>query len=69
MHHPHLLQCQEVSVQYNLCNEPWLKYTLAAVADKGFKRSQWTSARLVNEVLYLETARWGRQAGRGWPSD
>ena len=25
---------QEVSVQYNLCNEPWLKYTLPAIADR-----------------------------------
>jgi hypothetical protein len=25
---------QEVTVQYNLCNEPWLKYSIAAVADQ-----------------------------------
>ena len=47
---------QEVSVQYNLCNEPWLKYTLSAIADRGLKRSQWTSSRLLDEVLLLETA-------------
>jgi len=46
---------QEVTVQYNLCNEPWLKYSIAAVADQGFKRSQWTSARLRRDTLYLET--------------
>lgn len=46
---------QEVTVQYNLCNEPWLKYSIAAVADQGFKRSQWTAARLRRESLYLET--------------
>ncbi len=51
------MQSQEVTVQYNLCNEPWLKYTLAAVADKGLKRSSWTSSRLLNEVLLLETVR------------
>lgn len=46
---------QEVTIQYNLCNEPWLKYSMAAVADRGLKASQWTSARLRNQVLYLET--------------
>ena len=43
-------------MQYNLCNEPWLKYTLSAIADRGLKRSQWTSSRLLDEVLLLETA-------------
>ena len=46
---------REVTVLYNLCNEPWLKYSMAAVADKGFKKSQWTSARLRRDTLYLET--------------
>ncbi|PNH12375.1 hypothetical protein TSOC_000649 [Tetrabaena socialis] len=46
---------QEVSIQFNLCNEPWLKYTLSAIADKGMKHSGWTSARLRSEVLFLET--------------
>ncbi|KAG2499895.1 hypothetical protein HYH03_002183 [Edaphochlamys debaryana] len=46
---------QEVSIQFNLCNEPWLKYTLSAIADKGLKHSGWTSARLRSEVLFLET--------------
>ena len=46
-----------MSVQFNLCNEPWLKYTLTAVADKGLKPSQWTSARMHDEVLFLETQR------------
>ena len=45
--------------QYNLCNEPWLKYTLSAIADRGLKRSQWTSSRMLDEVLFLETARCG----------
>ncbi|KAG1661847.1 hypothetical protein FOA52_011614 [Chlamydomonas sp. UWO 241] len=47
---------QEVSVQFNMCNEPWLKYTLPAIADRGLKPTHWTSARLVDEVLLLETA-------------
>eukprot|EP00884_Botryococcus_braunii_P016136 jgi/Botrbrau1/3205/Bobra.37_2s0035.1 len=46
---------QYVTVQYNLCNEPWVKYSMAAIADRGLKRSQWTSARLHREVLFLES--------------
>ncbi|CAM6103266.1 unnamed protein product [Calypogeia fissa] len=47
---------QEVTIQYNLCNEPWLKYSMNIVADKGLKKSQYTSARLKkNDVLYVET--------------
>ena len=49
------MRAQEVTIQYNLCNEPWLKYSMAAVADRGLKPSQWTSARLHKEVIYLET--------------
>lgn len=47
----------QVTVQYNLCNEPWTKYSMSTVADRGLKPSQWTSARLHNQVLYLETHR------------
>ncbi|KAG0581184.1 hypothetical protein KC19_4G230700 [Ceratodon purpureus] len=47
---------QEVTIQYNLCNEPWAKYSMSIVADRGLKKSQYTSARLKNgEVLYVET--------------
>ena len=46
---------QEVTIQYNLCNEPWLKYSIASVCDQGFKRADWTSARLRTNTLYLET--------------
>jgi hypothetical protein len=47
---------QEVTIQYNLCNEPWAKYSMSIVADRGLKKSQFTSARLKKgEVLYLET--------------
>lgn len=53
----------QVCVQFNLVNEPWLKYTLATVADKGLKHSQLTSARLRSEVLLLETARCGARGG------
>lgn len=48
-------QGQEISLQFNLCNEPWLKYTLSVIADGGLKPSQWTSSRLHDEVLLLET--------------
>eukprot|EP00803_Ostreobium_quekettii_P006949 evm.model.scf_1246.7 EVM.evm.TU.scf_1246.7 scf_1246:36091-39714(-) len=47
----------ELCFLFNLCNEPWLKYSMVAVADRGLKQWQWTSARLHSEVLYLETKR------------
>nr|XP_004512628.1 uncharacterized protein LOC101505404 [Cicer arietinum]XP_004512629.1 uncharacterized protein LOC101505404 [Cicer arietinum] len=47
---------REVTIQYNLCNEPWVKYSISIVADKGLKKPLYTSARLKKgEVLYLET--------------
>ena len=45
----------EVALQYSLSGEPWLKYSAAAVADRGLKRHQWASARLASSVLFLET--------------
>jgi hypothetical protein len=45
----------QVTVLYNLCNEPWSKYSLGAVADRGLRPRQWTSVRLRAEVLLLET--------------
>ncbi|KAI8475901.1 MAG: hypothetical protein J3K34DRAFT_403140 [Monoraphidium minutum] len=50
-------QSPEVTVLYNLCNEPWLKYSMSGVADQGLRSSQWTSARLRSQTLYLETSR------------
>ncbi|XP_058773511.1 uncharacterized protein LOC131647658 [Vicia villosa] len=47
---------REVTIQYNFCNEPWIKYSIGIVADKGLKKALYTSARLKKgEVLYLET--------------
>ncbi|KAG8080589.1 hypothetical protein GUJ93_ZPchr0007g4573 [Zizania palustris] len=47
---------REVTIQYNLCNEPWLKYSISIVADKGLKKTLYTSTRLKKgEVIYLET--------------
>ena len=46
---------QEVTVMFNLVNEPWLKYNMAAVADKGLKPHEWTSAKLHSHVMYLES--------------
>ncbi|KAJ8540222.1 hypothetical protein K7X08_030141 [Anisodus acutangulus] len=47
---------REVTIQFNLCNEPWLKYSISVVADKGLKKTLFTSSRLKRgEVLYLET--------------
>ena len=48
---------QEVTVQFNLCMEPWLKYAMHLVADQGLRRQLWTSSRLLQEVLFLETHR------------
>ena len=45
-------------MQFNLCMEPWLKYAMHLVADQGLQRSQWTSARLLREALYVETNRY-----------
>lgn len=50
-------QSPEVTVLYNLCNEPWLKYSMSGIADQGLRSSQWTSARLRSQTLYLETSR------------
>ncbi|KAF8067216.1 rxt3 [Scenedesmus sp. PABB004] len=47
----------EVTVLYNLCHEPWLKYSMSSVADRGLKSSHWTSSRLREEVIYMETSR------------
>ena len=47
---------QEVTIQYNLCNEPWLKYSMAAVADRGLRPAQWTSARLHSEACLFSRA-------------
>ncbi|XP_038706491.1 uncharacterized protein LOC120002019 isoform X3 [Tripterygium wilfordii] len=47
---------RDITIQYNLCNEPWIKYSISVVADKGLKKPLYTSARLKKgEVLYLET--------------
>ena len=48
---------QEVTVQFNMCNEPWSKYSMQGVADRGLKPAQLTSARLHREVLFVETYR------------
>lgn len=50
-------QVKEMTLIYNLSNEPWPKYNMAAIADRGLKPSQWTSARFQNQVLLMETAR------------
>lgn len=48
---------QEMTLMYNLNNEPWPKYNMAAIADHGLKPSQWTSARFQTQVLLVETVR------------
>ena len=56
---------QEVTVQFNLCMEPWLKYAMHLVADQGLRRLCWTSCRLLREVLFLETHRCACAASAG----
>lgn len=46
-----------MTLVYNLSNEPWPKYNMAAIADHGLKPSQWTSARFQTQVLLMETNR------------
>ena len=45
----------QVAVAFNLCNEPWLKYSLHEVADRGLGTRELTSAKLMEQVLFLET--------------
>ena len=59
----------EVALQYSLCNEPWLKYSPAAAADRGLKRGGWTSARLESRVLLLETKTDRFELSRAAPAD
>ena len=58
-------QVQEVTVMFNLVNEPWPKYNAAAVADRGLRPHEWTSARLHSAVMYLESHRWACVGGWG----
>ena len=51
----HNIAQEDVTVVWNLSNEPRLKFTMPCVADRGFNESQWTSARLAREVLFLES--------------
>eukprot|EP00325_Prymnesiales_sp_UTEX-LB-985_P021858 CAMPEP_0174716618 /NCGR_PEP_ID=MMETSP1094-20130205/24354_1 /TAXON_ID=156173 /ORGANISM="Chrysochromulina brevifilum, Strain UTEX LB 985" /LENGTH=323 /DNA_ID=CAMNT_0015916399 /DNA_START=83 /DNA_END=1054 /DNA_ORIENTATION=+ len=43
-------------VVFSLSNEPWLKYSLALVADQGTDRERWTSTRMRREAMYLESS-------------
>ncbi len=46
----------QISVMYNLCNEPWLKYSLHEILDRGLLCSELTAAKLMSKCLYLETS-------------
>ena len=46
---------QEVTVIFNLVNEPWMKYTPTGICDRGLKPHEWTSSRLHTHVLFLES--------------
>lgn len=41
-------------MRFNLTNEPCFKYSHILLADKGFERTERTSFRFFNEVLYVE---------------
>jgi len=45
----------DVTVVYNLANEPVFKYNLKSVADEGFEPKQFTSYKMLSKVLYVET--------------
>lgn len=45
----------EQSFLFSLSNEVCLKYSIFAVTDRGLRCWQWTSAKLQDEVMYLET--------------
>ena len=34
---------KEVTLTYNLCNEPWHKYSVAQISDRGLEQHHWTS--------------------------
>ena len=42
-------------VVFSLSNEPWLRYSLALVADQGTSQERWTSTRMRREAMYLES--------------
>lgn len=48
-------QKEDTAVVYNLANEPWLKYSWALVADRGFTPQRCTALKLESRVLFLET--------------
>lgn len=45
----------EQSFVFNLSNEVSMKYSIFTVADSGLRTWQWTSAKLQDNVMYLET--------------
>lgn len=44
----------DVTIMFNLSNEPCLKYGLSLIGDRGMNQTQWTSWRLKDEVIYFE---------------
>ncbi len=46
----------EFNLIFNCANEMWLHYSLPAIADKGRDVKEFTSWKLKDKVLYLETA-------------
>eukprot|EP00761_Pharyngomonas_kirbyi_P002940 gb/GECH01002944.1/.p1 GENE.gb/GECH01002944.1/~~gb/GECH01002944.1/.p1 ORF type:complete len:419 (+),score=113.62 gb/GECH01002944.1/:1-1257(+) len=44
-----------VTLTFNISNEPCLKYSLGVVADQSHHRQHWTSFRLKTQVMFIET--------------
>jgi hypothetical protein len=49
------LNNRDFTLIFNMCFEMWLAYSLSAIADKGRELKHYTSWKLKDKVLYLET--------------
>ena len=46
---------KDLNFMFNRCNELWTEYSLPAIGDKGREIKEYTSWKLKDKVLYLET--------------
>ena len=44
----------DASIGFSRSNEPWLRWSLLAVSDRGVDEGGWASSRLRQEVLWME---------------
>lgn len=45
----------DITFRFNHSNEPCLKYSVSIMADRGVEKDDWTSHKLKNNVLFVET--------------